>query len=392
MFQQLKRTLSRPMAALPPRAGSSPEDRQPCACCEPDGRHGTYRTEALDALRPLFVSRAPQRRNGGAAHKDTIYASAGTIENGQRHAESAARQPDPEGPRQPDRPAPQRKLYAAIRAASGDPRRQGRQGLSAGNPLRKPDRDGNPTGPIVRTVTMVIDKLSGIPVRGGIAKNDSMLRVDVFTKGGKFHLVPVYVHHTVAKALPNRAIVAFKDEDEWTLIDDSFAFVSRCIRMIWYRVTLKKENRHLGYYAGCDRSTGAVNLWAHDRNHADRERRLDSWHRRKNRRRRRKFHVDTLGNIYPAPPETRVVWRSVMISRPAKLRREHFSLAIEQEETAFVPFEDIAVIVLNHREITLTHPVLSACAEYGIGLYATGTTTSPTGVPALPLSTRARRA
>ncbi len=75
-----------------------------------------------------------------------------------------------------------------------------------------------------------------------------------------------------------------------------------------------------------------------------------------------------------------MVWRSVMISRPAKLRREHFSLAIEQEETAFVPFEDIAVIVLNHREITLTHPVLSACAEYGIGLFATGSNHQPAGV------------
>lgn len=75
-----------------------------------------------------------------------------------------------------------------------------------------------------------------------------------------------------------------------------------------------------------------------------------------------------------------MVWRSVMISRPARLRREHFSLAIDQEETAFVPFEDIAVIVLNHREITLTHPVLSACAEYGIGLYATGQNHQPAGV------------
>jgi CRISPR-associated protein Cas1 len=69
-----------------------------------------------------------------------------------------------------------------------------------------------------------------------------------------------------------------------------------------------------------------------------------------------------------------------MISRPAKLRREHYSLAIEQEQTAFVPFEDIAIIVLNHREITLTHPVLSACAEYGIGLYATGHNHQPAGV------------
>lgn len=85
-------------------------------------------------------------------------------------------------------------------------------------------------------------------------------------------------------------------------------------------------------------------------------------------------------------------WRSVMISRPAKLRREHFSLAIEQEQTDFVPFEDIAVIVLNHREITLTHPVLSACAEYGIGLYATGHNHQPAGVflPFLPHSRTTR--
>lgn len=85
-------------------------------------------------------------------------------------------------------------------------------------------------------------------------------------------------------------------------------------------------------------------------------------------------------------------WRSIMISRPAKLRREHFSLAIEQEETAFVPFEDIAVIVLNHREINLSHPVLSACAEYGIGLYATGANHQPSGVflPFLPHSRATR--
>lgn len=75
-----------------------------------------------------------------------------------------------------------------------------------------------------------------------------------------------------------------------------------------------------------------------------------------------------------------MTWRSIVISRPAKLKREHYSLAIEQEQTAFVPFEDIAVIMLNHREITLTHPVLSACGEYGISLFATSDTHHPSGV------------
>jgi CRISPR-associated protein Cas1 len=70
----------------------------------------------------------------------------------------------------------------------------------------------------------------------------------------------------------------------------------------------------------------------------------------------------------------------VVINRPAKLKREHFALVVEQEQSARVPFEDIAVIVLNHREITLTHPVLSACADYGIGLYSTGDDHQPNGV------------
>ena len=75
-----------------------------------------------------------------------------------------------------------------------------------------------------------------------------------------------------------------------------------------------------------------------------------------------------------------MVWRSVVISQPAKLKREHFSLVVEQTQSACVPFEDIAVIVLNNREITLTHPVLSACAEYGISLFSTGDNHQPNGV------------
>jgi len=75
-----------------------------------------------------------------------------------------------------------------------------------------------------------------------------------------------------------------------------------------------------------------------------------------------------------------VSWRSVVISRPARLQRDKFSLLIEQEQSARVPFEDIAIIVLNHREIALTHPVLSACGKYGISLFATDETHHPSGV------------
>lgn len=78
-----------------------------------------------------------------------------------------------------------------------------------------------------------------------------------------------------------------------------------------------------------------------------------------------------------------------MISRPAKLKRDHFSLAIEQDNTTHVPFEDIAIIVLNHKEITLSHAVLDACGEYGISLFTTGKNHQPSGV-FLPFLTHSR--
>mgnify|MGYP000899877999 CR=1 FL=1 len=266
-------------------------------------RLGSYSEEELATLKPLFVSRAPQRRNGGAAHKDTIYGQPEKFkEKGsvtQKVALSSLTLKDLDSLADPHRNT---KLYGAIRERLEAYGGKGDKAFPASNPLRKPDKDGNPTGPIVRTVTKVIDKLSGIPVRGGIAKNDTMLRVDVFTKAGKFHLVPVYVHHRVT-GLPNRAIVAFKDEEEWTLIDESFEWCFSLYPNDLVQIKLKGEF-YLGYYAGCDRATGAIGLWVHDRNAnvgKDGLMRIGA----KTASSVEKFHVDTLGNIYPAPPEKR---------------------------------------------------------------------------------------
>ena len=288
---------------------------------------GTYPPEALAALRPLFVSRAPQRRNGGAAHKETIYAqpkrlkAQGSVT--QKVALSSLKLADLDKLIDPHR---NEKLYAAIRARLEAHGGKGDKAFPPDNPLRKPDRDGNPTGPIVRTVTIVIDKLSGIPVRGGIAKNDTMLRVDVFRhkKDGKFHLVPVYVHHAVAKELPNRAIVAFKDEDEWTQIDDNFDFFFSAHPNDLLKITQKSGETTFGYYRGCHSGTAAINIALHDR-YAYGEKTTSLAFSKKNPDKPipndklgliegigvkmaanlEKFHVDVLGNIYPAPPEQR---------------------------------------------------------------------------------------
>lgn len=271
------------------------------------GMFGTYPTEALEKLRPLFVSRAPQRRNGGAAHKDTIYAQPERLK-----AQGSVTQKVPlldltlkDLDKLID-PHRNKKLYAAIRTRLEAHGGKGDKAFPNDNPLRKPDRYGNPTGPVVRTVTMVIDKLSGIPVRGGIAKNDTMLRVEVFRskRDGKFHLVPVYVHHAVAKELPSRAIVAHKDEDEWTLIDDGFEFLFAMYPNDLIRIR-QNQLTFVGYYAGCDRGSGNVHLWAHDRDQRIGKDGLIRGIGVKTSIAVEKFHVDVLGNIYPAPKEER---------------------------------------------------------------------------------------
>ena len=289
-------------------------------------RLGTYSAEDLDALKPLFVSRAPQRRNSGAVHKETIYAQPTRLRSQggvtQKVALGSLSLKDLDKLVVPHRNG---KLYAVIRewlegravkekrakeieASAG--KGKDKRALTASEMAeiealralpRKPTNDDRP-GPIVRTVTLEIDKLSGIPIRGGVAKNDTMLRVDVFAKAGKFHLVPVYVHHQVT-GLPSRAVVAFKDEVEWTLIDGSFAFCFSLYPNDLVRVTLKNDTQ-TGYFSGCDRATGAIGIWAHDRNLGvgkDGLIRIGV----KNALAFEKFDVSVLGTTYPAKLATR---------------------------------------------------------------------------------------
>jgi CRISPR-associated endonuclease Csn1 len=172
-------------------------------------------------------------------------------------------------------------------------------------PLQSDPSCGPFTGPIIRAIKINAGKTTGIPIRDGIASNDTMLRSDVFTKAGKFHLIPVYVHHAVAKKLPNRAIVQSKDEDEWTVIDENFTFCFSLYPNDLVRVQQKNKAPIIGYYSSCHRGTGNINLWAHDRNQQIGKDGMIEGIGVKTALSVEKFNVDVLGNIFPAPPEKR---------------------------------------------------------------------------------------
>ena len=270
-------------------------------------RLGTYADDDLKRLRTLFVSRAPQRRNGGAVHKETIYAKPERLLAHEETKGSVIEKVNLTSLKLQDldnlvEPHRNERLYAAIRLRLEAHGGKAEKAFGPDNPLHKPDKDGLPTGPLVRSVKRVV-KQTGIPIRGGLAKNDSMLRVDVFTKAGKFHLVPVYVHHRVT-GLPNRAIVAHKDENDWPHVDETYQFLHSIYPNDLIKITQKGAS-FTGYYAGCDRGSGNVNLWAHDRAEAIGKDGLIRGIGVKTAQSLEKFNVDVLGRIYPAPPEVR---------------------------------------------------------------------------------------
>jgi CRISPR-associated endonuclease Csn1 len=93
----------------------------------------------------------------------------------------------------------------------------------------------------------------------GICDNGDMPRVDVFTKDGKYYLVPIYVADFAKHELPNKAIVAGKDK-EWIFMDDSYEFLFSLHKDDVVEIKLKNKEGFLGYFRQADSSTANIKL------------------------------------------------------------------------------------------------------------------------------------
>lgn len=264
-----------------------------------------YPPEKARTVKPIRVSRAPLRRGTGQAHQETIR-SAKLLNDAQSSVKTPLtnlRLKDMERIVGYDDPR-NAGLIAVIRQrleAHGD---NGQKAFK--EPLYKPAATGK-QAPQIRSVRLFDTQKSGLDVRGGIANNGAMMRVDVFTDGKRFYPVPLYVSDGVKKVLPNRAVVAFKHEDSWTVMDEveGYRFMFSLHANDWVRVSLKGKSIQEGYFAGLDRSTGAISLWAHDRSQDVGKDGLMRGIGIKTALSIEKFHVDLLGRLYAAGSETR---------------------------------------------------------------------------------------
>ncbi|WP_428982068.1 type II CRISPR RNA-guided endonuclease Cas9 [Mannheimia indoligenes] len=246
----------------------------------------------------LFVSRMPTRKISGQGHMETIK-SAKRLDEGISVSKVPLTQlklKDLENMVNRER---EKALYEALKAGlnafNDDPAK------AFAEPFYKKG------GQQVKAVRVEQVQKSGVVVRNGngVADNASMVRVDVFIKGGKYFLVPIYTWQVAKGILPDRAVVAAKNENEWELMDETAQFLFSMFPNDLIQVKTKKET-FFGYYNGLDRATGAINLKEPDSNINKGKSGLHRGIGVKIALSLEKYQVDELGkNIRPCRPSKR---------------------------------------------------------------------------------------
>lgn len=223
----------------------------------------------INYVRPLFVSRMPNHKVTGIAHKATIrskrdYESRGVaIKRVPLNELKLNKNSEIDGYYDKDS---DRLLYNALV----------RQLLLYGNDgkkafaedFHKPKSDGT-EGPIVRKVKIEEKQTVRVYVRDGIAENGEMVRIDVFREKGKYYYVPIYTADVVAKVLPNKAAVAHKSYEYWKIMDDAnfiFSLYPRDLIYIKSKNELKSgyPKELFMYFKGANVANANMSVIAHD--------------------------------------------------------------------------------------------------------------------------------
>lgn len=209
-----------------------------------------------DYVQPLFVSRAPNRKMSGQGHMETVKSAKRLDEKLSviRVPLTQIKLKELENMVNRER---EKTLYEALKARliafNDDPSK------AFAEPFYKKG------GQQVKAVRVEQVQKSGVLVRqnNGIADNASMVRVDVFIKNGKYFLVPIYTWQVAKGILPNKAVVAYQDEEEWEEMDENAQFQFSLYPNDLIKLTTKKKV-FFGYYSGMNRAVGSINIREHD--------------------------------------------------------------------------------------------------------------------------------
>ena len=291
-----------------------------------------YSEEEIKEIKPIFVSKMKRVKKTGAIHKETIYSAKKynekktlikTMSIDELTIKEGVDKVKLKGDKYPNyyienyyNPASDRILYLSLKELLVTAKKENKK-ISSDIVFYKKRKDGT-NGPRVRKVKVYDTASLIIKVRNGACINDSRYRVDVFKKGSKYYLCPIYMADVYAKRLPNKLIAIKKN---WITIDNSYEFMFSLYKNDLVKIKnktpidLTKDKYHKNekskkedkimvndcflYYNGVDISTNTIGLETHDSCYTKRALGLSKIEKFE------KYYVDIVGNIYRAPKEKR---------------------------------------------------------------------------------------
>lgn len=261
-------------------------------------------------VRPIFVSRAPNHKVTGKAHQDTVK---GIREQEEQLVKVKKRSlASIIGKNKTMKIDEVDKLIDSIYGNDPALREAVREWLLNSADLqedlklerypRKPAKNGE--GPMIRSVKVVETSMAGVKVHKGkgIAENESMVRIDLFEKAGKYYAVPIYVSDTTRAELPNRAAKAGPEEN-WDVMDESFSFKFSLYPNDLIELEVK-DKKYFGYYSAFNRATASLEIISHDRSGAN-QGKWGSIGFKTNVKSFKKYTVDPLGHYFQVRGEKR---------------------------------------------------------------------------------------
>ncbi|WGE81899.1 type II CRISPR RNA-guided endonuclease Cas9 [Actinobacillus equuli subsp. haemolyticus] len=207
-------------------------------------------------VQPLFVSRMPTRKMTGQGHMETVK-SAKRLNEGLSVLKVPLTQLKLSDLERMVNREREMTLYESLKARleqfGNDPAK------AFAEPFHKKG------GALVKAVRVEQTQKSGVLVRdgNGVADNASMVRVDVFTKGGKYFLVPIYTWQVAKGILPNKAATQGKEENDWDIMDETAVFQFSLYQNDLIKLVTKKKTI-FGYFNGLNRATSNINIKEHD--------------------------------------------------------------------------------------------------------------------------------
>jgi len=221
----------------------------------------TYTVEELNQLKPVFVSRMAKHKVTGEAHKASI--SRFREEEQIKVIKMPLEKINLKNLETIFDKKRNLKLYTIIKERLE--MHEGNAKKAFQENIYMPTNDGN-KGPQIKGIRLADNSSTGIKVNGGIADNaaGSMVKTDVYSKEGKYFLVPFYVSDIIQKKPIKHAIVKNRPKSQWIFMDETYTFLFSLFPNDLIQLNADR-GKIFGYLRSVNSGSGQLLIDTHDR-------------------------------------------------------------------------------------------------------------------------------